>query len=283
MRIAVLMTCFNRRETTLACLQALLEADLPRSIVLSVLLVDDASTDGTATAVRGRFPRVEIVCGDGTLFWNRGMHLAQELAMRAAPDFVLWLNDDTVIRKDALTRMFATFLQLSLNVKVPAIVVGATADPATGKITYAGMTPVSRLRPFRYRRVWHPDEVRECHAMNGNLVLIPRIIVERLENLDAVFEHAMGDIDYALRARRAGFRIFVAPGVMGFCSHNTVMRTGADPRLSLAIRWKRFTSRKGLPLRSWLHFTRRHGAAAWPLFFLWPYVRFLVRAILGRG
>ena len=44
-------------------------------------------------------------------------------------------------------------------------------------------------------------------------------------------------------------------------------------------------SRKGLPFRSWLHFTRRHGGLLWPLFFAWPYAKLplsFVQSIVHR-
>lgn len=282
MRVAVLLTCHNRKQTTLTCLDALFACDLPEGVTLHTVLVDDASTDGTASAVAERFGQVEILHGDGNLFWNRGMHLAQDVAMRSAPDFVLWLNDDTIVGKDTLLRVLATYRQMSLHVGHPVIVVGATVDRATNRLTYAGLQPVSRLRQFQYRRVWNPDQAQECRAMNGNIVLIPGAIAKRVGNLDPVFEHAMGDIDYALRARLAGFRIFVAAGVAGYCSNNPRAGTHLDRRLPLKSRWQTFTSRKGLPPRSWLHFTRRHGGVIWPLYFFMPYLKFVARQLLPR-
>ncbi|WP_333410708.1 hypothetical protein [Microcoleus sp. LAD1_D5] len=45
-RIAVLLTCFNRKQKTLACLEALFNQTLPADTSLTTYLVDDASTDG---------------------------------------------------------------------------------------------------------------------------------------------------------------------------------------------------------------------------------------------
>lgn len=268
--------------TTLSCLQALFLNRKSNSVRLDAVLVDDGSSDGTVDAVKGNFPLVKIEYGDGSLFWNRGMHRAQEVAMRALPDFVLWLNDDTMLSEDALDRLLSAYEQLSRKVGHAVIVVGATVDRITKNLTYAGMERVSAIRPLQFRKVWHPEETRECQAMNGNIVLIPRQIVERLNNLDPVYEHAMGDIDYALRARAAGFRIFVAGGVMGYCSNNPVAGTEADRDLPFRARWKKLMGPKGLPPRSWLHFTSRHGSVVWPLFFAWPYVRFLIKEISPR-
>lgn len=72
-RIAVLLTVFNRRETTLTCLESLFSGSVPEGYSIEVYLTDDGCTDGTTDAVRERFPDVRIVAGDGSLYWNRGM------------------------------------------------------------------------------------------------------------------------------------------------------------------------------------------------------------------
>ena len=61
--IAVLMTCYNRRETTLECLESLFKAQVPKETTLSIYLVDDGSTDGTGDSVRERYPAVKVLNG----------------------------------------------------------------------------------------------------------------------------------------------------------------------------------------------------------------------------
>src|SRR5579875_4150500 len=89
--VAVLMTCFNRREQTLRCLQHLFAQTALTQISLHVVLLDDASTDGTAEAVREAFPDVQLMRGTGQLYWNRGMRMAFAEALRRGFDFYLWL------------------------------------------------------------------------------------------------------------------------------------------------------------------------------------------------
>lgn len=279
LRIAVLITCYNRREQTLMCLKALYLSELPASVKFEVILVDDGSTDGTSDAVHIEFPKVEILHGDGALFWNRGMHLAFDHALKTGFDLYLWLNDDTIIYPDALARLINTLIHLQNNYGPKVVVVGSTHDNR-GILSYGGSVAQSYPRRFRYgsyRNIWDSIEPVECHVMNGNCVLIPHAIAECVGNLDPVFEHAMGDTDYALRVRALGGRLFVAPDYFGECSKNPVENTFLDRSLSLRERWFHIIGRKGLPPRSFFVFMRRHGGPLWLARFLWPYVRLLIK------
>lgn len=266
--IAAVLCSHNRRERTLQALQALHDSAAAHALSLDIVLLDDGSRDGTAAAVATAFPRAHVLHGDGSLFWCRAMQraMAQALTLPRISHF-LWLNDDTVLALDALPRLLQTFAQAG---DTPAIAVGATHD-AAGRCSYGGGRSLSGLRALRFERVGGATLAERCDVFNGNCVLLPRSVVERVGNLDPVFEHAMGDTDYALRAGRAGVAIWVAPGYVGRCEANPVAGTAADPGLGARQRFAALLSRKGLPWRSWLHFTRRHGGWLWPLRFVWPY------------
>lgn len=283
-RLIVLLTSFNRRQKTLDCLRCLEAAANHVGTRPEAVLIDDGSTDGTSDAVQARFPWVKLVKVEGNLFWNRGMHRAmlEGLGLGGPPAHFLWLNDDTNLEPDGLQRLFATLQWAQSNLGRPAIVVGATCDPLTRQLSYGGINALSRLRKFQFRKVHHPDQALPCQAMNGNVVLLPPEVVSDVGLLDPAFEHAMGDIDYGLRASRRGHPVLVAPGFVGTCSNNPVRGTYDDPSLGLRHRWRLMLHRKGLPWRSWLVLTRRHGGWAWPAYFAWPYLRVAMQALLHR-
>jgi GT2 family glycosyltransferase len=277
-RLVVLLTCFNRREKTLECLRALASCTGLEAVQLRAVLVDDGSTDGTSQAVSAEFPWVEVVVCEGGLFWCRGMNVAFNKALGTGFDFYLWLNDDTTLEPDAVARMLACSSELKQRIQNPAIVVGNTLDPTTGAHTYGGERRLSRSNQFKFERVAPPESPQQCDTFTGNIVLISAEVASRVGNLDPGFEHAMGDTDYGLRARKLGVELWIAPGSHGTCSHNPVSNTYMDASLPLSERWKRMLHRKGLPWRSWLIFTRRHTGVMWPLYFAWPYLKL----ILGR-
>ena len=247
---------------------------------IQAVLVDDASNDGTADAVSAKFAWVEVFRTSGDLFWARGMAQAQALARKYRPDFYLWINDDTHVVPDALQRLLASY-QVAASAN-PIIVVGSTIDQKTKACTYGGLYAPHRYKIFNFRRLIGHTVETECDAMNGNFVLVPSAIVETIGGIDPIFAHGMGDIDYAMRAREAGFKVISAPGWHGYCSNNSAQGTYSDTTLPLLVRWKKMLSRKGLPVKSWLTLTSRHGGLFWPIYFLWPYARFWCAGILGQ-
>src|SRR5688572_29638923 len=111
-KIVSVLTCFNRKALTISCLGALEAAAWRACVELEMIVVDDASTDGTAAAIRSLFPWVEVIDGSGSLFWNRGMHVAFGEALQRPADYYLWLNDDTELIPDALQSLIQQSEQL---------------------------------------------------------------------------------------------------------------------------------------------------------------------------
>lgn len=275
-RLAALLTCHNRIEQTLVCLTALFQNDLPRGHILEVFLVDDGSSDGTGEVVKRTFPQVHVIYGDGGLYWNRGMRLAFDNAREQDFDYYLWLNDDVMLFSNTLRVLLETASLVLVRYTKPAIIVG-TMQAGHGKVaTYGGLTRTSRWHPFKYRLVAVSEDPVACDTMNGNCVLIPCEVVKSIGNLDVAFIHSIGDIDYGLRAKRAGFGVFVMPGYAGRCDRNPVADTLPD---TLRERYKRLLGEKGLPLNAWCVFTRRHAGAMWMIFWLLPSVKIALSVI----
>lgn len=271
--LCALLTCFNRREKTLACLAALQSNQASANVDLHAVLVDDCSSDGTAAAVRERFPWVQVVAAEGDLFWCRGMHRAYAHAMPQGHDFYLWLNDDTVLDGDALARLLACQARLRGQPQ-PVIVIGSTRDSRSGATTYGGECRQTWW-PTSFDKVEPKAEAVSVESFDGNIVLFSRAAAKQAGNLDPHFEHAMGDIDYGLRANRAGVATWLAPGWHGVCDDNPVNGTFLDPALPWPRRWRLMMGRKGVPWRSWWHFNRRHSGLLSPVVFAWPYLRML--------
>jgi GT2 family glycosyltransferase len=270
--IAIVMTCHNRRDITLRCLQQLFSQTIP----VDVYLVDDGSSDGTTHAILNRFPSVNIITGSGDLFWAGGMRQAFAEAMKKTYAHYLWLNDDTMLAPDALTRLLLAQQQLIERGQNQAIVIGSTRDEKNQKPTYGGAMQSKQWYSNKFEFVGVVDELRECETFFGNCVLIPQSVVDRVGNIDPTFIHTLGDLDYGLRARQQGCSIWIAPGTIGTCSQNLIDGSWADTELPLLDRLRKVTQIKGFPLRPWTVFCRRHSGRLWFMYWLLPYLRAVI-------
>lgn len=207
--IAVLLTVHNRKTKTLECLQRLY-VQLPLDgYQVDVYLTDDGCTDGTPDAVKQQFPQVHIIHGDGNLFWNRGMYTAWQEASKKNYDFYLWLNDDTFLLPNALNKMLTS----SHNEQDLAIIVAANRAKEEEKVTYSGQNKNGLISPN--------GNLQSCDTFNGNCVLIPKSVYIKLGNLDWKFRHAIGDLDYGFRAKKAGISMYVSSEFLGICDKNS--------------------------------------------------------------
>ena len=228
-KVAVLIACHNRKAKTLQCLSAL--PDQIGSGIdfrIDVYLVDDNSTDGTAAAVKQQFPEVNIIPGNGHLYWSRGMHLAWEKASAADYDYYLWLNDDTFIRDLCVAELIACSKRTSDN----AIICASICSAITKDWTYGGYkvtgTKSTALRPT--------GEMIPCETFNGNCVLVPHLAFKTIGNIDPRFIHAIGDLDYGLRATKLKIDLFIAPHYLGYCEKNPSLPKWCLPAYGLRER-----------------------------------------------
>jgi len=279
MRIVFVMTCHNRVEHTLACLASIYGQDVWGEHAVDIVLVDDASSDGTAAKVAARFPDVEILHGDGNLFWAGGMRKAFAAALQSNADHYVWINDDTILDSNAMGMLLKSAAEVVASREKAVIVVGPTRDPDTGTTSYSGWRRKAGLNRGAFEKVPPSGSLVACNTFNANCVLISSVAAERVGNLDPAFTHSMGDFDYGLRAERAGCALTVAPQHVGCCRLNMGIGSWTDPKLPLAERWKRLRGPKGLPPREWLVFTRRHHGSLWFLYWLNPYLKFWFRGI----
>jgi len=204
---AVLLT-WNQRADTLECLESLFRMSYPD---LRVVLVDNASTDGTLLAVLERFPQVHCLANEVNEGFAAAINQGCRYALEQGAPYVLILNNDTVAAPDMLTHLMA-HVAPDVGMLVPKIYfhaqpnviwsVGAEVSPWT-------LETVEEARGSLDQGQW--ETVRERSFVTMCAALLPRAVLEQVGVLDERFFYYFDDIDWSLRVREAGFRILLVP------------------------------------------------------------------------
>ncbi|MGA0608370.1 glycosyltransferase family 2 protein [Phenylobacterium sp. VNQ135] len=274
--VTVIVSAHNRRQQTLSCFDALFGGNSGTHHI-RVVLTDDGSTDGTADAVRASFPSVEIVAGNGALYWNRGMLAAWRHALTCNTDYYLWLNDDTELRPGALDALIA----LQQTAPPKTIVVGRIVD-SEGKPIYGALRRVESDIKLGGVRIWRrirtelaPPDEGSSDTFQGNCVLMPSSVVDDVGLLDPVFWHSEGDTDYGYRAKAAGYDIRQAVEPVAIGTYNDAFEQKRS-RLSFDTWRYVFTHPKGRRFSETSIYIRRYYGPSWRLRLLFFYARMLL-------
>lgn len=278
--VAVIMACHNRCQYTLSCLKSLSEQTLHDGTVFEIFLLDDGSTDNTPESVRKGFPDTHIIEGDGSLFWNRGMHKAFSAAIQKGFDYYLWLNDDCVLYENTLEVLFNTSKELEARGYTCTIIGSAMQDPGNGSFSYGGVRRHrSKWGRVKLKRIAPSNVAIRCDATNGNCVLIPAGVVEKVGNLDPIFLHRWGDHDYCFRALQRGCTVWLAPGYLGTCSENSIEGTWEDTSLPMVVRMRKLNSPRGFQFHDYSIYLKRHRGPWWPVHLIWPYIKIILQSV----
>ena len=247
MNIAVLMSCHNRRETTARCLESLVQAiQNCEKLRWELFLVDDGSTDGTGEAVKRMFEcsnvlNGRVIKGNGNLYWAKGMALAWRTALESEAGHqsqfsqFLWLNDDVVLKPDALVKMLDVVR--TGRSPVPTVIVGELEN-AQGEIVYG----------------------KRGDLFTGNFVCVPRSVYEKVGMICGDYHHAWADSDYAMRCKRMSVRV-ESCGVVGQCEGHPNRPNLVG--MSLQERWRSLFDPKGWCVHDlWLYRKRNWGFCA---------------------
>jgi GT2 family glycosyltransferase len=196
---------------------------------------------------------ITVVQGTGSLYWNRGMVLAYQTARASALEFDAYmLYNDDILLDDSFLEFLRQFSELD-----NAILAGAFREPATGEVSYSGVVRVGGLRPFTFVRPELTATLVSVDTFDGNCVLIPAKVFEKLGGLDPAYTHSAGDYDFGLRAGTIGVRTYTYGTPIGYCERGPTL----DERIRVAAfrdRWRLlFEYPHGLGPN--LRFVRKHG------------------------
>jgi len=258
--LAVIMTVHNRRDTTVECIRRFYACKGLDQYEVEFYMMDDGCADGTAEAVRAKYPQVIILQGDGNLFWNRGMYYCWKEAIKKHHDYYLWLNDDTMLFENALEVLFEDYAKAGEM----SIISGCCCDTATKSETTYGGWVNNRVAEMT-------GSIRPIEDMNGNVVLIPNHVVQMIGIIDPFFQHSTGDNEYGYRAQKNGIATVITSAFVASCDRHDRVSKSMDANLSLRDRLKCINSPWGARPKEIFYLYKKYKG-------LWPASKEVLRA-----
>ncbi len=176
-----------------------------------MLVVDNASTDGSPEALAARFPAVEQVRNPRNLGFAGGMNSGMRTALARGAEYIFVANNDTTLAPDCIAQLVSAAQTYNADIVAPAIY-------------YA--EPPDRLWSLGGQRRQLTLEIRQCHQdaeherreepfavdfVTGCGMLVHRSCLERVGLFDEHFFMYYEDADFCLRAQRAGARMYIVP------------------------------------------------------------------------
>ena len=219
-RIEIVAPVHNRREITLQCLRSIARLDRD-GLDIHTVIVDDGSSDGTGEAIAFRFPDVEVVRGDGNLWFTEATNVGVRAALRHNPDFVLMINDDQIFDARSLKLMVECAERHPRTVVGPLLLLWDTPHKVfqTAPIwtTFGG-----GWHHWFNQTVWTvPEQPFDVDIIVGNCVLVPAEAIREAGLMDSKRYPIYGDAEYTPRLRKKGWRLLIEPGSRVFCQPNT--------------------------------------------------------------
>ena len=203
--LTIVIVSFNARADLQACLRSL-EAHPPSS-AHEIVVVDNASTDGSADAARAA--GVHVIALDR----NGGFATANNAGIRATRgELILLLNNDTIVPAGAIDALVAR-----LRAIPDAAVAGPRLQDAAGRAELSFgrmMTPVNEYRQKHRSREWIDRETaREQFVdwVSGACLLVYRADAEHAGLLDERFFLYTEDVDFCHAIRTLGRKVLFTP------------------------------------------------------------------------
>lgn len=208
--IHIVVPVFNRFDKTMRFLRRMQDVDYPAARS-RIVIVDDASRDGTPEAIELNRPDVVVLRGDGNLWWSGGTNMGVRFALENGADYILTINDDGEMAPDFLRHM------VDIARRDPKYIVGCRLMSARqrDRIWSLGTSCVFRsgeLYALNYagKRVSDISDLPDpfpTDTMPGNGVLIPASVFRDVGFYDRKnLPQYHADSDLVLRARRAGYK-----------------------------------------------------------------------------
>ena len=210
-KVSIIILNWNGLEDTIECLESLKKITYPNH---EVVIVDNASSGNDVQILQGRFgDYIHLIQNDKNYGFPEGCNIGMRYALTTGADYILLLNNDTVVDPKFLTEMVEV-AEADLSIGITGSKVYYYYEPniiqsAGGKIkwwlgdlqTYGGEEDVGQY-----------DSISEYDYVFGTSFLIKKEVIQEISFMDPFFFFGVEEYDYCTRAKRAGFKVVYVPG-----------------------------------------------------------------------
>jgi len=275
--VSIVIVSFNTVRELLACLASIERS--ARSVPHEVILVDNASADGTVEAVRARFPAVRLIANDA----NVGFPKANNQALPfVRGEYVLFLNPDSSVEPGTLERMVAQLegfperAAVGPRVRKPSEFMSRTCARRLPTLWtefcdlswLARIFPRSRLLAWKYYAGWDGKTDRDVECLLGAAMLCRSAQVRALGGFDESVPLYLDDMDLCKRLGALG-RLRYLSGVPLLHHYSVSARkqpTALIKRLGLQATYQYFVKHRGPGYaRGYVAIVAAVGLASFPL------------------
>jgi len=206
--VSLIVLTYNGKEDTLAFLESLACTDYPN---YELILVDNASSDGTAEAARSRFPNARVIENGENLGFAGGMNVG---ARESRGKYVVMLNNDMIAaQKEWLSLLVdAAEADERIAVAIPMVLYRETNKiESLGKVVpnfFTKITAITTLLAHMEEDTGQFTEIIDVDSGNG---LVRRDVFEKMGGFDEKMFIYFEETDFSFRVRKAGYRVVCMP------------------------------------------------------------------------
>lgn len=208
-QVFVIVLNWNQPRDTIACLRSLQLLEYPS---YEVTVVDNGSTDGSDALIEAGFPQVAVIRNETNVGFAAGNNVGITDALERGADYVLLLNNDTVVAPDLLTALITEGQRdVGTGILGPTIYhyhqphnvwkVGGTID---------GLGRTWDLAANLGRNI-ESESPRPVDFVTGCAMMVKRTVMDRVGLIDPRFFIYYEELDWCIRAKRAGFAVVYVP------------------------------------------------------------------------
>ena len=208
-RVKILILNWNGKDDTIQCIKSL-EKQL--DVNQSILLIDNASSDGSVTKISKQFPDIEILQLEKNFGFSGGMNRGLNHLRKNKPDFIIFMNNDVIVSDSFLEKLLNGInCNGKNNIFSPLICYNSDKD----KIWYGGgliklwCGKITHLNIRKKKNDLNLNPYEVTDYISGCCLMISWDLVDKLKGFNESFNMYSEDVDLCIRAKKFNAKCFV--------------------------------------------------------------------------